>query len=137
MRTLSTVLLLWAALAIGACRADLSDLQQVSVGEVAAWQADGAALVICDANSDDTRAKYGVVPGALRLSNYRDYDVGAELPADRGARLVFYCHSDTCGAAGDAARKAVAAGYADVWVMSTGIVGWRDAGQPTEGGRRS
>jgi rhodanese-related sulfurtransferase len=31
----------------------------------------------------------------------------------------------------EAARRAVKAGYKDVSVMVDGIMGWRDAGQPT------
>ena len=37
-----------------------------------------------------------------------------------------------CGAAGDAARKAIAAGYRDVWVLAPGIKGWAAAGQPVD-----
>ena len=33
-------------------------------------------------------------------------------------------------AAADAARRALAAGYRDVWVLEPGITGWADAGQP-------
>ncbi len=117
-------------LALPACRADLSDLQVASVEQVAARSASGEALTFCDANNPDTREKYGVVPGAVLLSNYRDYVVEAELPRDRETILIFYCHSETCGAAGDAARKAVASGYRDVWVMAPGIKGWAEAGQP-------
>jgi rhodanese-related sulfurtransferase len=32
----------------------------------------------------------------------------------------------------EAARRAVAAGYTDVSVMSDGIAGWRKAGKPAE-----
>ena len=137
MRFVFVLTLLAAAMSLSACRADLEDLQVATVEQVVAWKAEDPSLVFCDANTPDTRDKYGAVPGALKLSNYRDYDVRVELPEDRTATLVFYCHSDRCGAAGDAARKAVAAGYGNVWVMATGIVGWRDARQPVEGGRAS
>lgn len=33
----------------------------------------------------------------------------------------------------EAARRAVNAGYKDVSVMVDGIMGWKDAGQPTGG----
>ncbi len=123
---ISTLLL---SLGFGACRADLSDLQVIEVKDLAAWSAEGSDLTICDANSDDTRRRFGVIPGAVLLSSYRDYDTATELPADKSDRLVFYCHSEMCGAAGDAARKAVAAGYRNVWVMAAGIKGWADSGR--------
>jgi len=115
---------------LAGCRADLRDLQTASVEKLASWQVQGADLTLCDANSSDTREREGVIPGAVLLSNYRDYDPVAELPGDKGAKLVFYCHSEYCGAAGDAARKAIAAGYRDVWVMAPGIQGWKQAGKP-------
>jgi rhodanese-related sulfurtransferase len=37
----------------------------------------------------------------------------------------------------EAARRAVKAGYTDVSVMVDGIMGWKDAGQPTATGNVS
>ena len=87
---------------------------------------------MCDANSDETRGKLGVIPGAVLLSSYRDYDAAVELPGDKSTQLVFYCHSEMCSAAGDAARKAIAAGHRDVWVMPPGIKGWVAAELPVQ-----
>ncbi|MDJ0847019.1 MAG: rhodanese-like domain-containing protein [Myxococcota bacterium] len=111
-----------------ACRPDLTGLQVLDVDGLASWRSASQEFAVCDANSDDTRTKYGVIPGAILLSSYRDYDPAAELPSDRSRRLVFYCHSALCGAAADAARKAREAGYRDVWVMEPGITGWVEAG---------
>ncbi len=125
-------LVLMACFTLAGCEADLSGLQVMEVEELAAWKARRADLTICDANNEKTRQRFGVIPGAVLLSNYRDYDPSAELPGDRDATVVFYCHSEMCGAAGDAARKAVAAGHRDVWVLAPGIKGWADAGQPVD-----
>ncbi len=125
-------LVLMACFTLAGCEADLSGLQVMEVEELAAWKARRADLTICDANNEKTRQRFGVIPGAVLLSNYRDYDPSAELPGDRDATVVFYCHSEMCGAAGDAARKAVAAGHRDVWVLAPGITGWADAGQPVD-----
>jgi rhodanese-related sulfurtransferase len=121
-----------ALAALAGCRPDLTGLVVVGVDEVASWQTSRGDFTLLDANNDDTRARFGVIPGALLLSSYRDYDAAAELPGDKGRTLVFYCHSEMCGAAADAARKALGAGHRDVWVMSAGIAGWRDAGRPVE-----
>ena len=56
--------------------------------------------------------------------------VASELPSDKGRSLVFYCHSPFCSAAADAARRALAAGHAYVFVMPAGIKGWVEAGLP-------
>ena len=128
LRSLTLVL---AAALLFACRADTEGLGTLSLSEVHDRVAAGD-VVLCDVNSADTRAELGVIAGARLLSSYRDYDVATELPADRSQALVFYCHSPFCSAAVDAARKAVAAGYADVSVMPDGLRGWVEARFPVE-----
>ena len=53
--------------------------------------APGRAVTVLDANGADFRAKEGIIPGAVLLSNHKSYDVAAELPPQKDARLVFYC----------------------------------------------
>jgi len=125
--------IVWLALAVAwgaGCRADTTGLVTLTVAEAAALAAGGASVAFCDVNNADTRAKHGTIPGAVLLSSYDAYDTAAELPA--GAKLVFYCHSEMCGAAASAARRALAAGRDDVAVMPEGINGWASAGQPVE-----
>jgi rhodanese-related sulfurtransferase len=116
---------------LAGCTADSSDLQTLSVSEVAALRAKGAAVAV-DANGTSTREKYGVIPGALLLSSQAEAAIDEELPADKTTSLVFYCASPRCSAAPSAARKAAQAGYRDVRVMPDGIKGWVEAGLPVE-----
>lgn len=111
------------------CRADTRGLETLGIPEAAALAA-AEGTVFCDANNAKTRAKFGTIPGAVLLTSYDAYDPSTELPT--GAKLVFYCHSEMCGAAADAARRAVAAGHTDVVVMPAGIKGWTAAGKPVE-----
>ena len=97
-------------------------------------QAKSATVV--DANGAETREKYGVVPGALLLSDHRSYAL-SELPSDKSGPLVFYCGGTQCRASDAAASRASAAGYAKVSVMREGIRGWVSAGQPTAGAPKS
>jgi rhodanese-related sulfurtransferase len=120
-----------ALLALG-CTADTTGLATLSVPELANLLAREPNVVVCDANTDDVRSRFGILPGARLLSSYRDYDPARELPADKSRPLVFYCHSERCGAAVAAARKAVVAGHTDVSVLPPGIRGWNDAGKPVE-----
>jgi len=48
-------------------------------------------VLIYDANHPDTRAEYGIIPGAHLLTSADGYSVSQELPADKTAALVFYC----------------------------------------------
>jgi hypothetical protein len=50
-------------------------------------------VYIYDANPPDVRSREGVIPGAKLLASSGKYDIGATLPADKNARLVFYCHN--------------------------------------------
>jgi hypothetical protein len=64
----------------------------IHVADLAALRADpNSRVVILDANVQDTRDKYGMIPGARLLSTYDNYDVATELPPARNSRLVFYC----------------------------------------------
>jgi len=72
-------------------RAD-DNFKLVHVADLAALRADSNShVVILDANVEDTRNKYGVIPGARLLTTYDNYDVATELPPARNAKLVFYC----------------------------------------------
>jgi hypothetical protein len=64
----------------------------INVADLAALRADANShVVILDANVQDTRDKWGVIPGARLLSSYDSYDVATELPPAKSAKLVFYC----------------------------------------------
>lgn len=64
----------------------------IRVAKLAALRANpDSHVVICDANGRQDREKYGVIPGARLLSSADHYDVAAELPPNKNARLVFYC----------------------------------------------
>ena len=89
------------------------------------------SLHIYDANAPETRDKYGVIPGAQLIAAPDGYRVSATLPAQKSDPLVFYCANQVCTASHEAARRALAAGYSDVSVMSDGIMGWKAAGEPT------
>src|SRR5205807_8699810 len=89
-----------------------SEPKKVSVAELAKLASAKQATVL-DANSNDFRAKNGVIPGAILLTSSSEFAV-SELPAKKDAKLVFYCANSMCGASHGAAQKAVEAGYTDV-----------------------
>ena len=116
-----------------ACGEDMQQqaVRQISIEQLAAAMKAHQNITIVDANGPETRAKFGVIPGAVLLSNYNTYTPTAELPADKNQVLVFYCGSTLCTAAPQAAQKAADAGYVNVYVMHAGIKGWTAAKQPT------
>ena len=102
-------------------------IAEVSVANVQAMvTAKPIRVVVLDANNEQARVETGVVPGAVKLSSYNQYDL-AELPTDKNTTLVFYCYNSYCQASHMAAARALQAGYKDVRVMKAGIVGWNAA----------
>lgn len=108
------------------------EIPTVSVAELDGMLAKGGCTPV-DANGPTTRQKKGVIPGAVRLSDYETY-AASELPADKAKPLVFYCANEQCGASHTAAEKAIVAGYRDVRVLPAGIKGWAEAGKAVEPG---
>ena len=107
-------------------------VRPITVDQLAAVMENHPGVNVIDANGPETRAKFGIIPGAHLLSHYASYDPAKELPADKNAILVFYCASTKCTAAPTAAKKALESGYANVYVLEVGIKGWTDAGKPTK-----
>ena len=102
-------------------------VRTVTVDETAEIVAAGTHTIF-DVNSPQRYAD-GHVPGAVNIA--KDAVAGA-LPTEEDAPVVFYCGSITCQAAPNAAQFAASLGYTDVSVLSAGIAGWEEAGQPTE-----
>jgi hypothetical protein len=64
----------------------------IRVDRLASLMADPNSHVnIYDANGWGLRSIAGAIPGAHLLSSDDKYDVATELPADKSAKLVFYC----------------------------------------------
>jgi len=72
-------------------RQDFSTFKIIRVADLKALTDDAKHPIhLYDANDPDTRAHFGVIPGATLLSSYDNYDL-ATLPSDKDAKLVFYC----------------------------------------------
>ena len=104
-------------------------LSALSVDELEGRLQRGECRAV-DANGDATRKRYGVIPGAILLSDYEAF-LPSELPADKSKGLVFYCANKHCTSSEEAAARAITAGYTDVKVMPAGIAGWTKAGKQT------
>ena len=104
------------------------DVGTTTVDEVAAALSAGGVHVY-DANSAKQYAS-AHVPGAVHLP-FDEVRV-ERLPADKGAKVIFYCWNEVCSASHEAATQAAKLGFTNVSVMRAGINGWIKAGQPVE-----
>ena len=108
-----------------------ADIPVVSIDELETMMSAETCTVV-DANGVDTRKEFGVIPGAVQLTNYKSDTMVSELPSDKDAKLVFYCGSTRCMAAPKAAAKAREAGYTNVAHLKAGIRGWVGAGKKVD-----
>ena len=70
----------------------LHTFKLIHVADLAKLMADKDAHVnIFDANAPETRAGFGIIPGARLLASDDSYDIATTLPPDKNAKLVFYC----------------------------------------------
>ncbi|MBC7976549.1 MAG: rhodanese-like domain-containing protein [Myxococcales bacterium] len=106
--------------------APVSTVSTVSVDQLDQLLAAHTSRAV-DANTELTRRKMGVIPGAVLLRDFESID---NLPADKAQGLVFYCANTWCEASHQAAAKAIVAGYTRVQVLPDGIAGWVKAGKP-------
>ena len=96
MRTLLFGLALSLAAATG-CNSDKTASADKAKEEIPALSMDevqkgieAKTLTAVDCNGDRTRKKMGTLPGAILVTDEEQF-AATELPADKGAKLVFYC----------------------------------------------
>ncbi len=72
------------------------------------------------------RAKYdkGHIPGAVSIPDSEFDERMDELPADKGALIIYYCQGLKCKLSHKSAKKAEALGYTNVKVYAAGFPGW-------------
>jgi hypothetical protein len=64
-------------------------IAELTVDQVEKGLAD-KSLTAADCNHEELRKKLGVVPGAILIQGADEYPA-SQLPADKTAKLVFYC----------------------------------------------
>ena len=107
-----------------------AELRPVTVAELAGF-IERNEVTVFDNNGQERYAQ-GHIPGARWVGH--DQVTASVLPADRAARVVFYCHNEQCTACHTAARQAISLGYSNVFILPAGIVGWTTAGKPVVAG---
>lgn len=128
--TTTAVLAMLAPAAALACEGhEDKHVREVTTADAGKLSKENKATFV-DVNSQSTRDKYGIIPGALLLTSSSKFDASKELPKSKDQQLVFYCANTQCGASKEAAVRAVTAGYLNVAVLPAGIAGWTEAGLP-------
>jgi rhodanese-related sulfurtransferase len=88
------------------------------------------SVTLLDANGTEVYVT-GHIPGALDFTKVKA-DLVSKLPKEKGALIVAYCANEACPAYQAAAKAAKDLGYTNVKHYAKGIMGWKEAGEPTE-----
>jgi hypothetical protein len=64
-------------------------IPDATVADLDQWLTAKSAQAV-DCNSDNTRKRAGIIPGAILVTDEESY-AATQLPADKQAKLVFYC----------------------------------------------
>lgn len=83
-------------------------------------------IYVFDVNNNEGRVKDGLITGAKPL------DQSGDWPADKNAKIVFYCNRGVCKEALQASNRAHKSGFADVSILTDGIEGWKEHKKPTD-----
>ncbi len=87
------------------------------------------ALLI-DSRPKERKYDKGHIPTAISIPDLHFDKMKDKLPADKAARIVFYCEGPACKLSDNSAHKAKALGYTNVWTYVGGFPEWKDAGLP-------
>jgi membrane protein DedA with SNARE-associated domain/rhodanese-related sulfurtransferase len=103
-------------------------MDRITVDELAAMMDSGKTPVILDVRSRETRARDGIIPGALPAHPAELDALLATIP--REAEVVIYCACPNEASAATAARHLKKAGFKKIRPLLGGIDAWAQARRP-------
>jgi membrane protein DedA with SNARE-associated domain/rhodanese-related sulfurtransferase len=101
-------------------------MARISVEELAALRASGSSIIIIDARPSASRARDGMIPGAVA------FEALAKRPAGAQGEAVVYCACPNEATAARIAKQLLAMGFHPVRPLAGGIHAWREAGLEIE-----
>jgi rhodanese-related sulfurtransferase len=96
----------------------------VSVEWVKTQVDDQADMVVIDSRPKRKKYDKGHLPGAISIPTTQFDSMTDQLPQDKDKLLLFYCGGLKCKLSHKGAQKAIALGYTNVKVFSTGYPSW-------------
>jgi membrane protein DedA with SNARE-associated domain/rhodanese-related sulfurtransferase len=103
-------------------------MSRISVGELAALRASGSSIIIIDARPSASRARDGMIPGAVAFEALPRRPPGAQYQGE----AVVYCACPNEATAARVAKQLLAMGFHPVRPLAGGIHAWRAAGLAIE-----
>lgn len=94
---------------------------------------ENAAMTIIDARNPEEYQEVHI-KGAINIPEKKFSEYTGQLPADKGARPIFYCNGVKCGKSKKAAKKAAELGYTNILIYAEGMPVWEEKGLPIYAG---
>jgi len=96
----------------------------------------GTSMSIVDLQ-DAHEYEHSHIPGAVNIE-FEKFEVEyTDILRDKDQTIVLYGEYDELGKGSESASTLEAAGYTKVGRVVGGLMGWKEAGYPTDGGRES
>jgi membrane protein DedA with SNARE-associated domain/rhodanese-related sulfurtransferase len=102
-------------------------MSRISVGELSRLREAGSPLMIIDARPSESRARDGMIPGAVAFETLEGLEGDAAGIRRRG-EVVVYCACPNEATAARVAKRLIAMGFHPVRPLTGGIHAWLDAG---------
>lgn len=127
----SAVTLLWSLSALAAESSLPAGVKEITTPELKGLFDRKEEFVLINSLSalEFTQTK---IPGSVNMPYGHLRDGSAKLPADKNAKLIFYCLGPGCTKSPKSAALAVQQGYGSVFVYNEGFPEWKKNGYPVE-----
>ncbi len=132
-RLFSALFLVFAFCAVTSLQASETKFQVITTDELKKLLDENASMTVIDARNPEEYQEVHI-KGAINIPEKKFSEHAGQLPADKGARLVFYCNGVKCGKSKKAAQKAAELGYTDILIYSEGMPVWEEKGMPLYAG---
>lgn len=136
MKKITVLMMMLASLVVGTAIAkedapkEVAGATTVDTEQVLEMMETLDNLVVIDARKDTDFAA-GHIDGAIKLTNTDvSADTLAEVLDGLENPVIFYCNGPKCGRSSDAAKRAIEAGYTNVYYYYGGIASWKEEGLP-------
>ena len=133
IRFFSALFLVFALYAAVSLQAAETAYQVITTDALKTMLDENAAMTIIDARNPEEYQEVHI-KGAINIPEKKFSEYTGQLPADKAARLVFYCNGVKCGKSKKAAKKATELGYTNILIYAEGMPVWEERGLPIYAG---
>ncbi len=119
----------WAVMAASVFAKSIEGYRVIDTNGLKNLLDSGAQITVVDARNPEEYQEVHI-KGAINIPVKQWDTYVSHLPADKSAKIVFYCNGVKCGKSKKAAKKAMEIGYENIFVYAEGMPVWEEKGFP-------